>query len=87
VIFADANLDGSHFDSVRTENTSFTNANLAGTTWTGATLAGANFTGAILARADFGDTSLDFSEQQLYSTASYKQHNLRGIRIGTAVIG
>ncbi|MCY2953390.1 MAG: pentapeptide repeat-containing protein [Planctomycetota bacterium] len=57
--------------------------NLTGTSFTSATLTGANFTDAQAAQADFsGTVARGFTPAQLYSTGSYKNSHLRGIRLG-----
>ena len=46
------------------------------------TLTGTDLTGASVIRTDFsGTTSVGFTKEQLYSTASYQEGNLQGIRL------
>ena len=48
------------------------------------TLTNANLSGAVVTGASFdGTTLVGFRKEQLYSTASYQQGNLRGIGLGT----
>jgi uncharacterized protein YjbI with pentapeptide repeats len=69
----------------------FTGQDLTGASFSSSNLTGANLTGATVTGADFaGTTSLNrmtgtvhgFTKEQLYSTASYQQKNLRGINLG-----
>ncbi|MEX2141784.1 MAG: pentapeptide repeat-containing protein [Pirellulales bacterium] len=80
-----ANLAGANLTSAALEAT-LTNANLAGANLTNASLAvaaltNANFAGAIITGANFYGTS-GFTGEQLYSTASYQEKDLRGIGLG-----
>jgi DNA-directed RNA polymerase specialized sigma24 family protein len=83
VDFSGQNLTGANFDML-------TNADLSGTNLTdaslwGATLTNANLAGAMVTGANFGfdyATSQGFTKEQLYSTASYQQRNLRDIGLG-----
>jgi uncharacterized protein YjbI with pentapeptide repeats len=61
---------GWDFSGQNLTRTMFTNANVADANFAGATIAGANFE-----RAD------GFTEEQLYSTASYQQKDLRGFSV------
>ncbi len=60
-----------------------TNANLAGCTLTGANFTGAQVRGASFAQVNrgYGFWTDSLSAAQLYSTASYQNHDLSGIRI------
>lgn len=60
-------LDGWNFVGQDLRNTSFSNCSLVG----------ADFTDAIIQNVWFGNTSL--SQSQLYSTASYRNHDLQGV--------
>jgi uncharacterized protein YjbI with pentapeptide repeats len=86
-------LNGASFEHSNLTNASFfastlTNANLAGANLTNAELDFASLTNADLAGAIvngasfFAATLLGFTKEQLYSTASYQQKNLCGIRFG-----
>jgi uncharacterized protein YjbI with pentapeptide repeats len=58
----------------------FASQNLIYASFVGATLTGANFADAEVRQANFGaTTSRGFTLAQLYSTASYQAHDLRGI--------
>jgi uncharacterized protein YjbI with pentapeptide repeats len=88
-----ANFSSSWLDDSRFYGAILTNADLSGTNLTGvqlfsfnaelsegATLTNANLAGATVTGADFSlTTSHGFTKEQLYSTASYQQRNLRGI--------
>ncbi len=61
----------------------FTQANVTNASFFGSTLTGADLTGAIVVGATFsGTTSIGFTAAQLYSTASYQNHDLSGICLG-----
>ena len=82
-----ANLTGARLGG-KLDNADFTNASLRDATIGGTTLAGANFAGAIVAGANLSKVSgQGFTDQQLYSTGSYQQHDLRGISLGPVVAG
>ena len=79
--FSEQDLTGANLSS-----STLTNANLSGTNLTNAwlghsTLRNANFAGAMVAGAGFGfyENIAGFTKEQLYSTASYQQKDLRGI--------
>ncbi len=63
----------------------FANQDVSNVDFVGATLTRANFKGAIINGADFSggpfDNSSGLTAAQLYSTSSYKRHDLSGIRI------
>ncbi|MFV2068762.1 MAG: pentapeptide repeat-containing protein [Pirellulales bacterium] len=60
----------------------FSGQDLKGTSFVSSTLGGTNLTDAIVAGADFSDTvSGGFTKEQLYSTASYKRKDLRGVQL------
>jgi uncharacterized protein YjbI with pentapeptide repeats len=84
------NLAGAQFHSTDLSNATlswatltsanFLNARLSGANFSSTVLQDANLTGAIIAGADFGSTTQrGFTAPQLYSTASYKARQLRGI--------
>jgi uncharacterized protein YjbI with pentapeptide repeats len=64
--------------------------NLTGASFWNSKLIGVNLAGATVTGADFGGTTMNpmtkqfhgFTKEQLYSTASYQQKNLRGINLG-----
>jgi uncharacterized protein YjbI with pentapeptide repeats len=58
----------------------FASQNLTNANFSASTLTGVDLTDAAVAGADFrGTTSTGFTKEQLYSTASYKNHDLSGI--------
>src|SRR5262245_30081761 len=82
--FKNADLSNGTFLSCTLSDTSFRGANLSGTFFN-SVLGGVDFTDAIIAGADLrgqaGSGARDFTAGQLYSTASYKNKDLRGIRL------
>ena len=72
-----ANLTNANLTYSTSDNANFTGANLTNTNFGTSTLTGANFTGAVVAGTRFSHAHL--TAQQLYTTASYVQHNLQGI--------
>jgi hypothetical protein len=60
--------------------------NLANAALSYSTLTGADLSGAVVTRAWFS-TSLGFTKEQLYSTASYQAKDLRGIRLSAVNVG
>jgi len=80
--FTGQNLTGARFAYSTLRNEDFTNANLTRANFDGATLTNADFTDAIVTGANFGSTvAKGFTSAQLYSTASYKNKDLSGIRL------
>ena len=88
--FAENDLAGWNFQGQNLANAAFIGATLSDTNlrdsllhnvdFSGATLAGADLTNAIVTLADFRNTtSRGFTQQQLYSTASYRVKDMRGI--------
>ncbi len=61
-------------------NTNFSNAELDYTKFSNSTLTGANFTDSTITSANFSGV-IGFTEEQLKSTKSYKDKNLRGITL------
>ena len=60
----------------------FANQNLTDVNFEDSTLVQADFSGAAIVGTDFEDTTaLGFTKEQLYSTASYKSHDLRRINL------
>jgi uncharacterized protein YjbI with pentapeptide repeats len=82
----DANLAGANLTNADLGFSTLTDTNLSGAnltyaTFIASTLTGANLTDAIVNGTTFGGTSSrGFTKEQLYSTASYRQKSLRGIR-------
>jgi uncharacterized protein YjbI with pentapeptide repeats len=71
------NLSGANFTGQDLTNAKFQNAKLVGT----------NFTGALVRGTHFGSTvEAGFTPAQLYSTASYKAHDLSGIRLSNNIL-
>jgi uncharacterized protein YjbI with pentapeptide repeats len=83
-----ANFSRSNLTNASLFNSTLTSTNLAGANLTNAELdfailSNANLAGAIVNGAIFAATTLlGFTKEQLYSTASYQQKNLREIRFG-----
>lgn len=80
VNFSDANLTGTYFRYSLLTDVNFTRANLTGVTFDSTTVVGANFTDAIIAGARLTYGGHGFTAEQLYSTRSYRQGDLRGTR-------
>jgi uncharacterized protein YjbI with pentapeptide repeats len=90
--FAHQDLSNAHFDAATLTNADFQEANLTRAYFKGATLTDADFTDAEVRGADFG-IDIPVCEMcgsrigtgimlgQLYSTASYKAHDLSGITV------
>ena len=85
----DSRFDFSNLTNANLSFSTLTQANLSGANLSNAylhesTLTNANLSGATVTRADFdGTTSLGFTKEQLYSTASYQAKNLQGIALGS----
>ncbi len=81
--FSGANLTNASFESSRCPAVDFSNTDLSGARMSLATLTGAILAEAVVTGADFWRTTAHgFMKEQLYSTASYREGNLRGIRLG-----
>ena len=82
-----ADFSGANLTDADIHGSTLTNANLSGANLTGAhfdysTLTNTNFSGATVAGADFGSTTdSGFTQEQLYSTASYQVGDLHGMRL------
>lgn len=84
-----ANLNDSNLSRADVNQANLTNANLSGVSFSEANISGANFTGADVRGANFfyfwddfyGVANPALTSQQLYSTASYQNHDLVGIRL------
>jgi uncharacterized protein YjbI with pentapeptide repeats len=80
--FDQAILTGANFKQAKLPNTNFSQANLTGTIFDQSTLTNAIFADAIVKGTSFWDTtSRGFTKEQLYSTASYKNKDLRGMAL------
>jgi uncharacterized protein YjbI with pentapeptide repeats len=78
--FSGQDLIGAVFTSSTLTNANLSGANLTDAVLWFSTLTNANLAGAIVTGANLGGTtSQRFTKEQLYSTASYQQRNLRGI--------
>lgn len=71
-------LQGKDFSNNSYINTNFSNSELDYSDFSDSTLTGANFTDSTITSADFGGV-IGFTEEQLKSTKSYKDKNLRGV--------
>lgn len=76
--YADSNLARVWFYDVIMQGWDLTNQSLVGVNFFSSDVAGASFEGAIVRHADFQRANL--AAEQLYSTASYAQRDLRGVR-------
>ncbi len=72
--FAGQDLTGASFSSADLTNADLSNANLSRVTFLGA-----NLNNAVISGANFSQT--DLTSSQLYSTASYKNKDLRGVSL------
>jgi uncharacterized protein YjbI with pentapeptide repeats len=79
-------LSGINFSRNDLEGANFAGQNLSNASFVGATLTGADFTGADIRGANFSQTygyldliGTGISPAQLYTTASYQQHDIRGV--------
>jgi uncharacterized protein YjbI with pentapeptide repeats len=80
--FTDANLTGTHFRYSYLTDVNFTRANLTNVKFNLSTVHGADFTDAVINGARFEyNPYVGFTALQLYSTRSYKDHDLRGVRL------
>jgi uncharacterized protein YjbI with pentapeptide repeats len=78
-----ANLTNAQFDRADLTNADLAGANLSNSKFNDATLTDASLVGTIVKGADFhGATSRGLSQQQFYSTASYQNKDLHGVRLG-----
>ena len=83
-----ANLTGANLTNANLEHATLTNANLTGADLTNvslhsSTLTNVDFTRVLVTGADFSfTTSRGFTPEQLYTTRSYPERNLRGINLG-----
>ena len=81
--YKNKNLTGCGFANINLTKCNFTGINLTNVVFTATRLAGCDFTDAIIEGASFAATeSKGFDQEQLYSTASYKNKNLRGVSFG-----
>ena len=75
--FEGSNLTGANFSGTNLSSANLRNANLSEASFRQATLSNADFTGSVVTYAIFHRAFLQVN--QLYSTASYQQHDLTGI--------
>jgi uncharacterized protein YjbI with pentapeptide repeats len=81
--FSALDLAGAVFTSSKLTGANLSGTNLIDADLHGATLTNANLAGAVVTGAQFGRTTwASFTKEQLYSTASYQQRNLRDIGLG-----
>ena len=91
--FSDATLVGTHFGGsdlryvefrgAKLNHSDFSEANLTGVGLSDAVLANSDLSDAIIVGAGFsGTTRLGFTREQFYSTASYRDRDLKGINLG-----
>jgi uncharacterized protein YjbI with pentapeptide repeats len=78
---AGASFNGSDLTGATFNHANLTNANLSGSNLTGADFAGAHVQGAHFDRYSFEYDGTGIGLAQLYSTASYQAHDLRGINL------
>jgi uncharacterized protein YjbI with pentapeptide repeats len=88
--FEHTNLTGASLAGQRLADADLDYTTMVGTNLTGAILTGTMLRGVDLTNADFTDAdvrgmslfqTVGFTKEQLYSTASYASHDLRGIRL------
>lgn len=82
--YKNKNLTGCGFVNIDLTKCNFSGINLTNVVFNATRLAGCDFTDAIIEGASFVATteSKGFNQFQLYSTASYKNKNLTGIKFG-----
>ncbi len=83
--FEDANLANSYFNGAVLHNTDFSGAFLAAASMGYTPLGGANLSAAVVRFADLTETGITLA--QLYSTASYQAHDLRGVVMSADLTG
>ncbi len=77
-----ANLQGASFRQATLTSADLSHTNLEGANVDSARLTGADLTGAVVKGASFPETtSRGFTQEQLYSTASYRAKDLAGIHL------
>ncbi len=76
-----ANISNADLNNSTLNNANFNDANLTNAKFQNSTLTDADFSGATVAKADFFGTGL--TSAQLYSTVSYVDKDLHGIKLGT----
>lgn len=86
--FTYGELGGRDFSNQSLKNSTWTHADLSNVSFAGANLDGANFEDASLNGTDFTDAIItnmywgaSFTRNQLYSTASYKNKDLSGLKL------
>lgn len=80
--YRDRALQGIGLERLNLTDWNLSGQNLTNADLRSAILRGVDFTDAIVAHVDFTETtSRGFTKEQLYSTASYRDKNLRGIRM------
>ena len=77
---ANRDLSDTYFGSADLSFADLSNSNLSNAYLNGATLSNANLTSAIVSGASLGrTTSMGLTKEQIYSTQSYQDKNLRGV--------
>ena len=87
--------DNENYNGQDVSGQNFSNRSLINSSWVGANATAANFANATLTDADFTDAIIEganlsgttlkgFTQEQLYSTASYQNKDLSGVYFGTA---
>ena len=80
--------DGTGFDGATVINVDFTGANLSDVNFQNADVSGTNFTDAIINGANFGENYVvkNFTQEQLYSTKSYKNKDLSRVNLSRSYL-
>ena len=80
--FRDQNLTEAVFSPTSLQGTNFSGANLTSANLRHSRLTDTNLTGAIVNKTDLGETTkTGFTSDQLYSTKSYQERNLKGVNL------
>jgi uncharacterized protein YjbI with pentapeptide repeats len=85
VNFERSNLTSALFIGSTLTNADLTGANLANARFGASRLTGATFTSAKVTGARF-ESTIGFTQEQLYATASYQEKDLKGISFGTFLV-
>lgn len=84
VSYRTQNLEGIGLGGSDLSDCDLAGQNLARASFVGSMLTGADLTGAVVTGASFGSTTYrGFTQEQLYSTASYRAKDLQGIGLGS----
>jgi uncharacterized protein YjbI with pentapeptide repeats len=85
--FASQDLEEARFEMSTLDNANLADANLTGAQLHSVTLWNANLTGAVVRDARMPSTHSGFTSEQLYSTASYQNRDLREISLAGDLAG